>query len=135
MSTPSNASASNSPSARPFVAAGIAVLGLLAVFWGLFVAQQFLLAFLLGGGCLVAAAWVQYGALGDRVRFHRAVTWTVVVAVLLYAGLVAQEVLFGVLVASVVYLVSWVTGPRGPWGEGRENGREDATDATDAENR
>ncbi|MFC7199394.1 hypothetical protein [Halospeciosus flavus] len=62
----------------------------------------------------VLAGWIATGEgpFDDR----DAATWILVAGLFAY-GAKTESILIVVLVATAVYFVSWVTGPRGPWGE------------------
>ena len=83
------------------------------------VAAQPLLGVFLATG-IYAVAWLLTmasppGGFRSQLSSTRAtVTGILVVVVLLYSLLVAGQVLLGVIVATFVVLVSWLTSPQGP---------------------
>ena len=99
------------PSARLVGAVGVAVLGLAALVYSVLVTHQPILGLSALAACILGAF-----AVAGRVDRRRALTWVVILLVVLL-GFVLTRPIVAVIAACAVYLTSWLTGPSGPYTE------------------
>jgi len=96
----------------------VAVVALLVFLYAFVVSGNVLLG-VFAAAVLYLVAWLvdrvsSGNPLDDLTRERRLATGAVVLVVLAYSIVIAASILLGVLVATTVFLVAWLTSPIGP---------------------